>query len=79
VCGGYGQTAERQFDGLADLGEALAAALKQPVETLWDMQNGYLLPDYYSGATGIPGRFSEGLLLRCSQTYPQMRGGSWWA
>src|SRR6266498_3670797 len=25
---------------------------------------GYLLPDFYSGATGIPGRFSEGLLLR---------------
>src|SRR5450830_1258614 len=25
---------------------------------------GNLLPDYYSGATGIPGRFSEGLLLR---------------
>src|SRR6266849_1458586 len=25
---------------------------------------GYLLPDYHSGATGIPGRFSEGLLLR---------------
>src|ERR1035437_8085083 len=25
---------------------------------------GYLLLDYYSGATGIPGRFSEGLLLR---------------
>src|SRR6266481_3047436 len=24
---------------------------------------GYLLPDYHSGATGIPGRFSEGLLL----------------
>src|SRR5664280_263244 len=29
---------------------------------------GYLLPDYYSGATGIPGRFSEGLLLRRLQT-----------
>src|SRR5450830_1116084 len=28
---------------------------------------GYLLPNYYSGATGIPGRFSEGLLLRRSQ------------
>jgi hypothetical protein len=41
VGGDYGQTAERQFDGLADLGEALAAALKQPVETLWKMQNGY--------------------------------------
>src|SRR5271163_121050 len=25
---------------------------------------GHLLPDLYSGATGIPGRFSEGLLLR---------------
>src|SRR5271167_227321 len=25
---------------------------------------GYLLPDFYSGATGRPGRFSEGLLLR---------------
>jgi hypothetical protein len=25
---------------------------------------GYLLPDFYSGATGLPGRFSEGLLLR---------------
>jgi hypothetical protein len=27
---------------------------------------GYLLPDFYSGATGLPGRFSEGLLLRRS-------------
>ena len=25
---------------------------------------GYLLLDFYSGATGLPGRFSEGLLLR---------------
>src|ERR1700694_457544 len=25
---------------------------------------GYLLPDFYSGATGISGRFTEGLLLR---------------
>src|SRR5271169_5087144 len=25
---------------------------------------GYLLPDFYSGATGLPGRFSEGLSLR---------------
>src|SRR5271169_2353854 len=27
---------------------------------------GHPLPDFYSGATGIPGRFSEGLLLRRS-------------
>jgi hypothetical protein len=39
--GGYGQTAERQFDGLADLGVALAGALNQPVDAQWDMQNGY--------------------------------------
>ena len=25
---------------------------------------GHLLPDFYSGATGLPGRFSEGVLLR---------------
>jgi hypothetical protein len=25
---------------------------------------GHLLPDFYSGATGLPGRFSEGFLLR---------------
>jgi len=43
VCGSYGQTADRQFDGLAHLGDALSCALKQPVETLWKMQNGYAL------------------------------------
>jgi hypothetical protein len=26
--------------------------------------NGYLLPDFYSGPTGRPGRFSEGFALR---------------
>src|SRR5215216_2373940 len=31
VAGGQGQTEERQFDGLADIGEALASALNQPV------------------------------------------------
>jgi hypothetical protein len=43
VDGGYGQTAERQFDGLADLGEALGEALNKPGKTLWSMQNGYAL------------------------------------
>ncbi len=33
----------RQFDGLADLGEALSGALNQPVKALWRMQNGYAL------------------------------------
>jgi hypothetical protein len=39
----FGQTAECQLDGLADLGEALSIALNRPVETLWRMQNGYAL------------------------------------
>lgn len=40
---GYGQTADRQLDGLADLGEALSEALKQPTGSLWEMRNGYAL------------------------------------
>ena len=43
VGGSHGQTTERQFDGLADLGEALSSALNQPVKALWTMQNGYAL------------------------------------
>ena len=41
--GGHGQTTEKQFDGLADLGTALSGALQQPVKALWTMQNGYAL------------------------------------
>jgi hypothetical protein len=43
IGGGHGQTKERQFDGLADLGEALAQALNRPVCELWNMRNGYAL------------------------------------
>src|SRR3954451_7089926 len=43
VDGDYGQTAERQFDGLADLGVALSGSLRQPINALWRMQNGYAL------------------------------------
>lgn len=38
-----GQTAKRQIDGLADLGEALSRSLSMPVSSLWKMQNGYAL------------------------------------
>jgi hypothetical protein len=41
VSGGHGQTKNRQFDGLADLGNALSNALGRPVQSLWKMQNGY--------------------------------------
>jgi hypothetical protein len=44
VGGQIGQTADRQLDGLADLGDALARALGRPRETLWSMRNGYALP-----------------------------------
>src|SRR5262245_26954565 len=43
VGGSQGQTAKRQIDGLAALGEALSGALKMPVSGWWDMQNGYAL------------------------------------
>lgn len=41
--GSVGQTRDRQLNGLADLGATLGAAMNQPVETLWRMQNGYAL------------------------------------
>jgi hypothetical protein len=43
VNGGYGQNTERQLDGLADLGCILASALNQPINSLWEMKNGYAL------------------------------------
>lgn len=43
VGGAQGQTAERQLDGLADIGATLSEALDVPVERLWTMQNGYAL------------------------------------
>jgi hypothetical protein len=43
VNGSSGQTAERQLDGLADLGRTLAVALNQPINALWEMKNGYAL------------------------------------
>jgi hypothetical protein len=43
VGGAEGQTKERQFDGLANVGDALGKDLNQPVEALWSMRNGYAL------------------------------------
>ena len=43
VGGGVGQTAKRQLDGLAAIGEALSKALGKPVDALWEMRNGYAL------------------------------------
>jgi hypothetical protein len=44
VAGGIGQTAERQLDGLADLGDALSGRLGMDRAALWTMRNGYALP-----------------------------------
>ena len=38
-----GQTASRQLNGLADLGEALSSGTNLPVSDLWTMKNGYAL------------------------------------
>lgn len=40
---GSGQTAERQLDGLFDLGQALAAATQMPMDSLYTWRNGYAL------------------------------------
>lgn len=40
---GSGQTATRQIDALADLGEALGRRLGVPPRALWEMRNGYCL------------------------------------
>ncbi|KQQ15540.1 hypothetical protein ASF59_14525 [Methylobacterium sp. Leaf121] len=44
MAGETGQTAERQLDGLADLGEALAQRPGTKRRRLWAMRNGYALP-----------------------------------
>ncbi|MCK7494645.1 MAG: hypothetical protein MZW92_28420 [Comamonadaceae bacterium] len=44
VDGRPGQSATRQIDALAALGDALAAATGRPREALWAMRNGYALP-----------------------------------
>jgi len=43
VGGGIGQTADRQIDGLAAVGEALSRLTSRPVAELWRMRNGYAL------------------------------------
>ncbi len=44
VDGRIGQSADRQLDGLADLGQALATRIGTQVSDLWSMRNGYALP-----------------------------------
>ena len=41
LAGGVGQTAQRQLNGLAPLGEALSEALGKPIDAFWQMRNGY--------------------------------------
>jgi hypothetical protein len=43
VAGRHGQTAERQFDGLADLGAFLGNSMGSSPEDFWTMRNGYAL------------------------------------
>lgn len=43
IDGQEGQTRERQFDGLADIGLALSSQLGLPLEALWTMRNGYAM------------------------------------
>jgi transposase, IS6 family len=52
---------------------AIAAARKDGLLPLPD--KGYLLPQFHSGATGLPGRFSEGFSLRRLQRAVHLQQG----
>lgn len=56
-----GQTRQRQLDALAPLGEALSAALRRPVRSLWTMRNGYALctPEGLAAIGELLGRADE--------------------
>jgi hypothetical protein len=60
VNGHSGQTRTRQLDALAPLGAVLAEKLGRPVDTLWEMRNGYAL----CSAPGLAA--IKGLLDNCS-------------
>ena len=64
-----GQTAERQLDGLADIGTTLSQALGCSVDALWSMQNGYALASSH-GLTMI----SEHLGTLSPEDIDQLRG-----
>lgn len=66
VAGSTGQTAERQLDGLADLGAALEEAMGQatgqtpgkPISSLWEMRNGYAMASG-AGLAAIAGHLTS--------------------
>lgn len=66
---GRGQTAVRQIDALAPMGEALSHQLNRPVHALWTMRNGYAI-------CTLDGLRSIGELLRRSTepTLDHLRG-----
>jgi hypothetical protein len=69
VEGGIGQTAERQLDGLAELGETVARGLGTDRRSLWAMRNGYALPTR-AGLTVI----AEHLNAMDEETLDDLRG-----
>jgi hypothetical protein len=64
-----GQTAERQLDGLADIGAALSRPLGCPIDALWTMQNGYAL----ASSQGLS-MISEHLRSLSPEEIDQLRG-----
>lgn len=64
-----GQTADRQLDGLADLGAALAWDMGVEKGSLWQMRNGYALPD-----SGMLARIEAHLNRLDERERDQLRG-----
>jgi hypothetical protein len=69
VAGEAGQTVDRQIDGLADLGDAIARGLGTDRAALWTMRNGYVLPT----RTGLAA-ISEHLSVADGEEMDDLRG-----
>ncbi|SLN75596.1 hypothetical protein [Oceanibacterium hippocampi] len=69
-----GQTATRQLDGLAELGDALAKGTGRPVADLWTMRNGYALATL-PGLRAIAGYLETLTPARIDELRGQLRIG----
>jgi hypothetical protein len=77
VGGQIGQTSDRQIDGLAAVGEGLAAVLGIPAAELWSMHNGYARCSR-TGLKAISGWIETALPTQVDEIRSRLRIGLHW-
>jgi hypothetical protein len=77
VGGQIGQTSDRQIDGLAAVGEGLAAVLGMPAAELWSMHNGYARCSR-TGLKAISGWIETALPTQVDEIRSRLRIGLHW-